>query len=168
MPTIQMPGMPPLSMTDEQLRILRVTMPDVDRFVVSNINQTPFAAPAPAPDPNAGHTLGKRRLPTGTSTTARTPTDPCTAYENAKKAGQSAAILNALATKCKAYQTALADAQAFAAQPAPLDQNQLAAMASQAMDEPQPAEGMSRNLKIGLAVGGGVLLLGIIAYVATR
>jgi hypothetical protein len=162
MPTLRLPGMPyAVEVTEQQLQQFIANNPTL----AAQMGLRP-TAPAPTATATNTNTLGKRKLPTGSTTPAGT-TDPCTAYENAKRAGQSAAILNALSTKCKAYQEALANAQAFAAQPAPLDQGQLAIMATEAMAD-EPAQGMSRNLKIGLAVGGGLVLLAGIVYVATR
>lgn len=68
------------------------------------------AAIRAANDPNAGNTLGKR-IKEALDPNRKVPT-PCESYENAKRAGQSAAIIAALKTKCDAYSAEMAAKQA--------------------------------------------------------
>lgn len=161
MPTIQLPGQPPTVVTDQQLSTLRILMPGVPITVLPPVNQTPFAAPAPTNT----NTLGKRKLPTGT-TSAPSNKTPCQIAEEARARGQAQVIINALDAKCRAYK----EATQFAAQasPPPLNEQQLASMAvATTADEPAPA-GMSKGLKIALIAGGALVVIGGIAYFATR
>jgi hypothetical protein len=158
MPILNLPGLPSISMTDAQVQQFMAQNPALAPVLRQQLG---LPAPAARPDPNAGHTLGART----TRDPNRVANDPCTAYENAKRNNQSAAIQDALRKKCQAYQ----DAQAFAAQAPPLTSEQLATMATQQMAENDAqSSGLSKNAKIGIAIGGGLVLLGGIYYLATR
>ncbi len=157
MPVLNLPGLPPLSMTDTQVQQFMAQNPGLAPLVRQQLG---LSAPATTSTSraNAGNTLGRKKP----ADPNRPATDPCTLYETNKRQGTNAAVLEVLRQRCQAYQ----EAQAFAGPSTPLNEAQLAAMAS---SEVMPEEqGMSKGLKIGLAVAGGALVLGGLYYFMTR
>ena len=101
--------------------------------------------PATSPTPtSSGPTLGLRKRPTGLPTAPSNRT-PCEVYDAARAAGQSPAIVSALAVKCEAWKTANPGGMMVAA------------------DAPEEGGGVSP-----LLIVGGVLGIGAIIFFATR
>lgn len=156
MPTVVLPGTGiPVSMTDEQYK----------QWLAQgggSIAQAKPATPDPAlynPYANAP-TLNVRKKPTGTtSSTTGTPVDPCLTLQKATLAGQKGPILDALSKKCQEYR----EAQAFSAQSPEMSFREGDGGGAQSIQQ----VGMSTKMKIAL-IAGGVLLVGGIAWYATR
>lgn len=155
MPTYSVNGMV-MTLTEQQAANIRATR------LMNVVEVPPAPAPIPTMSATTGRTLGRRIAPAGGAPAGPSTRTPCEVYEAARKAGQSAAILDALNRKCLAFK----EAQQFAA---PLSPNDPAvANAQQFVSEEMAQAGMSKGMKIALIAGGALVVVGGIAWYVSR